>query len=43
MPPMDELEDVAVDETAPGEGILVDVPCEMGGKVTGGPAADGRP
>jgi hypothetical protein len=40
---MDELDDVAVDETGPGGGILVDVPCEMGGKVTGGPAGDGRP
>jgi len=42
---LDELDDapVAVDETGLGGGILVDVPCEMGGKVTGGPAADGRP
>jgi len=40
---MDELDDVAVDETGLGGGILVDVPCEIGGKVTGGPAADGRP
>jgi hypothetical protein len=40
---MDGLDDVAVDETVLGGGMLVDVPCEMGGKVTGGPAADGRP
>jgi hypothetical protein len=43
LPPMDELDDVAVDETGLGGGMLVDVPCEMGGKVTGEPAADGRP
>jgi hypothetical protein len=43
LPPMDGLDGGAVDETAPGGGIFVDVPCEMGGKVTGGPAADGRP
>jgi hypothetical protein len=40
---MDGLDDVAVDEKVLGGGMLVDVPCEMGGKVTGGPAADGRP
>jgi hypothetical protein len=37
---MDELDDVAVDETGLGRGILDDVPCEIGGKVTDGPAAD---
>jgi hypothetical protein len=41
--PMDELDDVAVDETGLGGGILVDVPCEMGGKVTDETAGDGRP
>jgi len=40
---MDGPDDGAVEEMAPGGGILVDVPCEIGGKVTGGPAADGRP
>jgi hypothetical protein len=42
---MDELDNaaVAVDETGLDGGILVDVPCEIGGKVIGGPAADGRP
>ena len=40
---MDGLDAVAVDETVLGGGMLVDVPCEMCGKVTGGPAADGRP
>jgi len=35
--------DVAVDETGMDEGVLVDDPCEMGGKMTGEPAADGRP
>lgn len=39
MASMDELVDVAVDDTGLGGGILVDVPCEMGG----GPAGDGRP
>jgi hypothetical protein len=40
---MDELDEVAVDETGLGGGMLVDVPCEMGGKVRGGAAADGLP
>jgi hypothetical protein len=40
---MDELNDVAVDETGLGGEMLVDVSCEMGGKVSGGAAADGLP
>jgi hypothetical protein len=40
---MDELNDVAVDETGLGGEMLVDVSCEMGGKVSGRPTSDGRP
>jgi len=43
LPLLDAMGDVAADETGMDEGVLVDDPCEMGGKVTGGPAADGRP
>ena len=43
MPLFDAIGDVTVDETGMDEGMLVDDPCDMGGKVTGGPATDGRP
>jgi hypothetical protein len=39
---LEELGDMEFDGPGLGVGILVDDPCETGGKVTGGPT-DGRP
>jgi len=43
LPLFDAIGDATVDETGMDEGMLVDDPCEIGGKMTGVLAADGRP
>ena len=43
MPPLTGLEDDGVDETGLIDEMVVDEPCERGGKVTREPTADGCP